>query len=226
MLRLRADVATTLAVCWGLAGPAAAQWVQPQPPCDVKPGHFRINSAVVNLKAAAEKPTQRDRMLSQTLDVLTRAIVGDKQDQNPGAWYYLGRYYVEMKDGAGADSAFARAERLAPQCAADIAGYRQALAADLQTDGLRTWQEGKLDSAVTLLRRAAVLVPRNPKPYFSLGQLFSSQDRFDSAAIYLRKGAAAAAGDTAFAAERREALGDRKSTRLNSSHQLISYAVF
>ncbi|MBI1967977.1 MAG: hypothetical protein HYS40_08305 [Gemmatimonadetes bacterium] len=201
------SLAALAALCGLPASPAAGQWVPPQPPCDVKVGHFRVNSAVVNLKTAAEKPTLRDRMLSQTFDVLTRAIIGDKQDQNAGAWYYLGRYYVEVKDAAGADSAFARAQALAPRCAADIAGHRMTLAADQQTEGLRTWQEGKLDSAVTLLRLAAQLVPTNPKPLFSIGQLFASRDHLDSAVVYLRRGADAAARDTSFAEQRKDALG-------------------
>lgn len=206
--------------------PTAAQWVQPKPPCDVKPGHFRVNSAVVNLSTAAEKPTQRDRMLRQTLDVLTRALIQDKQDENPGAWYYLGRYYVEMKDGAGADTAFARAEKLAPQCAADITGYRTMLAADLQTDGLRVWQEGKNDSAVTILRQASRLAPTNPKPLLTLGQVFASQDNLDSAAAYLRRGAAVAASDPSLATERREALGTitRQYLRRTQSHAAVRQA--
>jgi cytochrome c-type biogenesis protein CcmH/NrfG len=136
--------------------PLAAQteWVGPQPPCDIKPGHFRLNSVPVNFKAAYEKPAQRDRMLSQTLDVLTRSITQDKQDQNPAAWYYLGRYYVEVADAAGADSAFDRAVALAPQCAADVDGYRRALWADVYAAGQRTRQEGKTDSAAMLLHAA------------------------------------------------------------------------
>src|SRR6266850_3373854 len=86
------------------AAPLAAQqpWTPPQPPCDIKAGHFRVNSAIVNLRTAAENPNNRDRMLRQTLDVLSRTITGDGQDKNPGAWYYLGRYYVEMRDAGGA----------------------------------------------------------------------------------------------------------------------------
>src|SRR5213594_1191915 len=104
-----------------LAGPALtaqSAWVGPQPPCDVKASsHFQVSTASLNLKIAAENPTQRDRMLKQTVDVLTRAIVQNKQDKNPAAWYYFGRYYVEMGDAAGADSSFRKVETLAPQCA-------------------------------------------------------------------------------------------------------------
>jgi len=198
----------TIAVCCLLAEPLAGQaWTPPQPPCDLKAGHFRVNSAVVNLKMAAEKPNTKDRMLRQTLDVLTRAITGDAQDKNPAAWYYLGRYYVEMGDAGGADSAFDRVESLAPQCRQDIAGYRQTLWSDVVAAGLRNWQENRPDSAALLLRQAGALRPDQPKPFFSLGQLYAAQDQLDSAAFYLTKGAELAGRDAEFAESKKEALG-------------------
>ena len=138
---------------------AQSQWVPPQAPCDISPGFYRLNSVPVNLKIAAEKPTQRDHLLSQTLDVITRSIREDHQEKNPAAWYYLGRYYVERADPSGADTAFTKSVALAPQCAKDIAGYRNGLYAGLLADGQRTWQEGKLDSAPAFLRLAVRLAP-------------------------------------------------------------------
>ncbi|HXV91158.1 MAG TPA: hypothetical protein VD707_07290, partial [Gemmatimonadales bacterium] len=189
--------------------PLAAQteWVGPQPPCDIKPGHFRLNSVPVNFKAAYEKPAQRDRMLSQTLDVLVRSITQDKQDQNPAAWYYLGRYYVEVADARGADSAFDRAVTLAPQCTADVDGYRAALWADVYAAGQRTRQEGKTDSAAMLLHAADALLPSDPRPLYALGAMFAARDQVDSATAYLRRAAVRSAGDTAYDEARREALG-------------------
>jgi cytochrome c-type biogenesis protein CcmH/NrfG len=192
----------------GGAGSLAGQgWTPPQPPCDIKAGHFRVNSAIVNLKTAAENPNNRDRMLRQTLDVLTRTIAGDGQDKNPAAWYYLGRYYVEMGDAGGADSAFDRAEALAPQCKQDIAGYRLGLWRDVVAAGLRNWQENRPDSAKALLRQAGALRPDQPRPFFSLGQLYLSQDQADSAVYYLNKAAELAGSDTAFAEAKKDALG-------------------
>ncbi|HKA60072.1 MAG TPA: hypothetical protein VKD28_15735, partial [Gemmatimonadales bacterium] len=107
-----------LLLALALQGPQ--QWVPPQPPCDLKAGHFRVTSAIVDLQNAATKANARQRLLSDAKDVLTRAITGDKQDKNPAAWYYFGRYYVETNDAAGADTAFQRAVALAPQCKADI----------------------------------------------------------------------------------------------------------
>lgn len=189
--------------------PLGAQgWVPPQPPCDPSASHFRVNSGVVYLRTAAEKPTQRDRELAQAKDVLTRAIRDDKQDQSPAAWYYLGRYYVEVNDAVGADSAFSRAAALAPACKADIDGYRQRLWATVLNGGVAAWQNGKEDSAVSLFHLAARLLPANPKPFVALAGLYAGKDKPDSAAAYYRQAAQAAAGDTAFARERREALSN------------------
>src|SRR3989442_8696375 len=112
------------AVCYLLAASLGAQspWVPPQPPCDISPGFFRLSSVPVNFKIASQQPNQRDHLLAQTLDVLIRSIRDDHQDRNPAAWYYLGRFYVETGNAAGADTAFAKAQVLAPQCKQDIGG--------------------------------------------------------------------------------------------------------
>ena len=200
-------VLAALSALGGATTLAGQTWTAPQPPCDIKAGHFRVNSAIVNLKTAAEKPNTRDRMLRATVDVLTRAITGDAQDKNPAAWYYLGRYYVEMGDAGGADSAFDRAEALAPQCRQDIAGYRQALWDDVVGAGMRNWQENRPDSAKLLLRQAGALRPDQPRPFFSLGQLYASQDQLDSASLYVTKAAELAGNDPAFAESKKDALG-------------------
>ena len=197
-------VTTALLACAGVAR-GQGTWVGPQPPCDIPPGHFRINSVIVNLKVATERPAQRERMLAQTLDVLTRAIVQDKQDGNPAAWYYLGRYYVEASDPAGADTAFDRVERLAPQCAEDTKEHRRRLWETTFNDGVRAWQEARQDSALVLLRLAAELVPGDPRAYLTIGRIWAARDAMDSAVLYLRRGVEAAGADTAFTGERRGA---------------------
>src|SRR2546425_3203476 len=202
--------AAALACCL-LAAPAAPlagqnPWVPPQPPCDFSPGYFRINSAVVDLKGASEQPRQREHLLAQAVDVLTRSIRDDHQDKNPAAWYYLGRYYVETGNAAGADTAFAKAQVLAPQCKQDIGGYRARLAADVFQKGMAAWQEGREDSAVILLRGAAHIDPASPKPLYQLGTLFANRNDLDSATAYLRQAVAASARDTVYQEARRDAL--------------------
>jgi len=186
---------------------AQQPWVSPKPPCDVTPGHFRVNSGQLDLKLAHDQPNQRDHLLKQAQDVLVRAIRDDKQDQNPGAWYYLGRYYYEVADAAGADSAFTHAERLAPQCKADIATYRQELAADLLNKGAELWQADKIDSAALLMRQSAALNPADPRPLFQLGEMYANKQQNDSAVAVLRRGVHVAGSDTTYAAARHSAMG-------------------
>src|ERR1043166_9405219 len=98
----------------------AQEWVGPK--CDIKPGHYLVNSAVLYLSSATRTrfADQRDKDLRDALRGLTRAVTSGGQQKKPGAWYYLGRYYFEMKDVAGADSAFTKAVALAPGCTQDI----------------------------------------------------------------------------------------------------------
>lgn len=200
-----------LLVVLAMQGPQ--EWVPPQPPCELKAGHFRVTSAIVDLQNAATKANARDRLLKDANDVLTRAITQDKQDKNPAAWYYFGRYYVEVKDAAGADSAFQRAVALAPLCKEDIDRHRNSVWVDVINAGLTDWQDNKLDSAKLLLRQAAALRPDHPRAFLSLGQIYEGENKLDSAAIYLSQAAAAAGSDTAFAAQKKDALA--ASARLN-----------
>src|SRR5947207_905670 len=197
-----------LSACF--AAPLFAQggWVTPQPPCEISAAHFKVNGGVLHLKAAAEKPDQRDRQLAEARKVLVEAIVLDKQDKNPGAWYYLGRYYFETGDAAGADSALARALALAPQCKQDIDGYRRRLWANTLNAGLAAWQGGKEDSARARFGLAARLAPANPKAFVALAGLYAGKENSDSALVYYRRTVEAAGTDTAFAKDKREALGN------------------
>src|SRR5437867_5074641 len=205
-------VALAATFSWALLAPlplvAQGRWVPPQPPCELQAGHFKVNGGVLYLKTAAEKPIQRDQQLPQAKKVLTEAIVQNQQDKNPAAWYYLGRYFFEVNDATGSDSAFARALALAPKCAADIGGYRRQLWAKTVNEGLAAWQEGKEDSAVTLFHLAARLDSANPKPFVALAGLYATKDKDDSALVYYRRTAAAAGTDTAFARDKRDALSN------------------
>src|SRR6266540_1164642 len=181
---MRASAVTAAGVLFASRLVAQAAWVPPQAPCDIAPGFFRLNSVPVNFRMPARQPNQRDHLLAQTLGVLTPSIRDDHQDKNPAAWYYLGRYYVETGNAAGADTAFAKAQVLAPQCKQDIAGSRARLAADAFPQGMAAWQEGKEDSAVGLLRGAAHIDPASPKPLYQLGTLFANRNDLDSATAY------------------------------------------
>src|SRR2546428_6075129 len=186
--------AAITALCSAVATPLLAQggWVTPHPPCEISAAHFKVNGGVLHLKAAAEKPDQRPGQLGEQRRVLVEAVLQDKQDKNPGAWYYLGGYYFEPGDAAGADSALARALALAPQCKQDIDGYRRRLWASTLNAGLAAWQGGKEDSAVALFGLAARLAPANPKAFVALAGVDAGQENYDSPPLlYPRPGGGA-----------------------------------
>jgi hypothetical protein len=190
--------------------PLAGQggWLPPEPPCVLPPGHAKVNAALAASQQAAERaPEQREPLLRRAQQSLLEAIVRDRQEENPAAWYYLGRADADLGDVAGADTAFARVLVLAPVCVREVAVRRRELASTVIDGGLTAWQEGRQDSAAALFRLAARLDPTNPRPLTAIAGLFAARGGDDSALAYYGR-AAAAGRDTAFARERRDALAN------------------
>src|SRR5258708_10321664 len=77
--------------------------------------------------------------------------------------------------------------------------------------GQRDWKDAEV-----ALRKANELDPKFPDAYLELGAVLNQTKEYPQAETALLKGLEL----------KPEAAGDRKSTRLNSSHQIISYAVF
>src|SRR4029077_13129924 len=150
---------------------AQGTWVPPQPPCELPAAPSKVSNGMQALRNAVEKPEQRDQQLAQARKLLTEAIVQDNQGANAAAWYYLGRYYVEVGDVPGADSALTRAATLAPKCNDDVATYRNDLWGKMLNAGLAAWQDGKQDSGLALLRVAAPVEPRDPKTFAPVAAL-------------------------------------------------------
>lgn len=190
--------------------PLAAQesFVPPRPPCELTQPNSKINNGIQAMKNAVEKPDQRGPQLAQAKKLLTEAIVQDNQANTPAPWYYLGRLAVQVGDVAAADTTFARAARLAPTCAADIAVYRDELWGKLLNDGLAAWQDGKQDSGLALLHVAARFEPSNPKALASVAALYASRGNDDSAYAYYRLAGRTTGDDSTYGSERREALSN------------------
>ncbi len=95
------------------ASPLCAQvWIPPQEPCEPDTrGPTRDAERRLGDAAEADDPDERARRLEEAADKL-----GDAFDRggSPGAWYYLGRYYVLTEDPVGADSAMQQATELIP----------------------------------------------------------------------------------------------------------------
>jgi tetratricopeptide (TPR) repeat protein len=181
----------------GVASDAAAQRQFVPASCDINKGHYLVNSAVLYLQNAGRTrfPDQRQRDLRDANRVLTEAISEKGQDQNGGAWYFLGRYYQEMNDIDGADSAFDRAERLAPQCAADIRENRRRLWVPLLNGAVDKIKAGDNAAAIAQLQRANRIFDAEPPGFYYLGQLYANMQQRDSAIFYFERALTLATND-------------------------------
>jgi tetratricopeptide (TPR) repeat protein len=161
----------SLVLAPALAG--QGQWVKAN--CDIKPGHYLVNSAVLYLKNAAETrfDDQREKDLRDANHALVQALTTGGQTKNPAAWYYLARYYVVRNDAVGADSAFRKAEELVPACKDDIWLWRRnSLWVPAFNAGVAALNAQQYDSAVAAFRRAAVIYGEEPQGFTSLATAF------------------------------------------------------
>jgi len=219
--------------CGGVAAltPATmhAQQIWLPPACDIKPGHQLVNSGMQSLKSAftTKFADQRTKDLKDAERSLTQAVATGKQEKNPAAWYYLGRYYLMAVDLAGADSALSKAQALAPGCKDDIALYRRQAWVPVFNAGVQAWQAENTDSAIASFRRANQIYQAEPLGFIYIANLFVGRaepdsasrksdaakyhtdsllyaTRIDSAAKYFRL-AVPAASDPKYAKDRRDA---------------------
>jgi tetratricopeptide (TPR) repeat protein len=176
--------------------------------CDLKPGHLLVNQGLLFLKSATTTrfEDQRKKDLSDAQRVLTQAVTTGEQDKNPAAWYYLGRYYIMAGDAQGVDSAFTRAAKLKPDCEGDIEIWRRFVWVPAFNAGIAAWQANNLDSAIASFRRASALMPNEPTGIKYVATLYYNTGKSDSAVVYFRRAADAAAADPKFAQDRKDAL--------------------
>lgn len=210
-MRLRVPLVLTVLLSVAAVSTSAQRaFDQPQEPCDVKTGHFLVNGAMMHLKVAVETDNAqtREERLNEAHDVLVRAIEENNQADNPGAWYFLGRYYVERGDPFGADSAFGRLAEMLPQCRNEATHYLSQLQPAVRTAALEAWQAGAIDSAASLFKLASSLSPQDPEAPFYLARMYADDGRFDSAAVYVDIGLERAGDDPAHDQRKRQALGD------------------
>lgn len=128
-----------------------------EPDCDISAGHFLVSSGATYLAVASggnknvkgtRDPQKAISSLASGVRVITDAIENKGQAENPGAWYFLGRIYLQAGDLTGADSAFTRAAKMAPQCAADIEKWRDRAALPLATAASEFMKQDQDDSAM------------------------------------------------------------------------------
>ena len=170
-----------------VAPQAVAQGAYQPPECELSAGHFLVNSGVVYIKSASEEAdkVKRERLLRDAHRNLLDAMDRGQQD-NPAAWYYLGRYYVMTNDAVGADSAFDRVERMVPDCHDDIVGYRQRIWVPTINRAIEAMRNGAFDEAKsTLLQAWAIYQEDNITPYY-LGRIYGNEGVLDSAIHFFK----------------------------------------
>jgi tetratricopeptide (TPR) repeat protein len=186
--------AAVVAVSGAVAPQATAQGGFAPPTCDLKKGHYLVNSAVLYLQNASRRgvfPDDRQRHLHDANRVLLEAIDKGRSD-DPAVWYYLGRYYEEMKDVDGADSSFTRAAQLAPQCVTDINLHRRRLWVPILNSAVDRMRANDPEGAKPFLRQANRIFTAEPLGFYYLGQVFANQAQRDSAIYYLERALAVA----------------------------------
>ena len=189
--------------------------------CGIKSGHFKVGSGATYLSTATTNEPNRPRLLGDAERVLLEAIQDNGQAETPAAWYYLGRVYLFRADVVGADSAFRKAELLAPDCRDEIQGFRRATSLALQAPAGLLLQEQKNDSALAVYRLAAIIDPGSATVLMAVGSLFELGNQPDSAIVYFRR-AATVEGDGRSSALARQ----RLASTFARSNQVDSAAVY
>jgi tetratricopeptide (TPR) repeat protein len=168
------------------------------PECGLKSGHFKVSSGATYLKTGIEADVTENqkRALDSGEKVLLEAMRQNNQAGNPAAWYYLGRIYLQRGDIYGADSALTRSEKLAPDCAKEIDGYRRNAWVALIKGGNGFEEQKNLDSALVLYRQAGVVYRKSPIAFYQAASVFNEQGATDSAAAYYGRAVAASGNAT------------------------------
>ncbi len=179
------------------AGQAVAQDEYYDPNCEMNAGFFLVRQSIVYLKGATEEqsPDKRAELLvSARLNLLEAIERG--QAGNPSVWYFLGRTLAMAGDALGADSAFARAEQMLPDCADDIRYYRQVFWVKRINVGVDSLRAGSFEGAKEAFREANMVFPKETTGFYYLARIFGNEGDLDSAIYYFKTVVEAGTPDT------------------------------
>lgn len=148
--------------------------------------HYKVSSAKVYLMTGltTEVDANKARALTNGERVALEAITQNGQDKSAGAWYYLGRIYLQQGDITGADSSLSRALALAPDCATDIAKYRRTAWVAVINQGIELLKAKQSDSAAVYFNLANRLYTGSPNAYYYLATIAFDQDSMPKALTY------------------------------------------
>ncbi len=168
-------------------------------------GTGKINDLITDFKAAVSQPDEAKRTagIAKAKDGFARAILKQDQAGNAAAWIYLGRAYLYQGDVVGADSAFAGADKAAPDCKDETERARQQVWTPLVNDGVAFANANNPDSAAVLFQQANTIYRGSPSAYANLGVIWANRGQNDSAAAYFKRAAEISAKDTTFRDEQK-----------------------
>lgn len=155
------------------------------PECGIKPGHFRVGGAAVYVETAMRNKSNRERLLEDSRRTVAEAITDDKQGDNPGAWYILGRVYLYQADIRGADSSFIQVEALAPECAPEVATLRRNTWIAIRNYTLGQMQRSEVDSALATYRLGLQIYRGEADAYYVMASIQKRAENPDSNLYYL-----------------------------------------
>ena len=194
MRKLGVFIWPALMVAAGATNAAGQQGWFP-PTCELNTGHFLLNSAAIYIRTASASrfQDQRERHLRDARRVLHDAIERGQGD-NPATWYFLGRYYLLIDDLVGADSAFEKAERLKPDCGADIRDHRRRTWQPILNRGVRSLQANDNRIALEAFREAHIIYRQEPPGFQYMALIFARSGQEDSAIVYYKRAVELAEG--------------------------------
>jgi tetratricopeptide (TPR) repeat protein len=174
--------------------------------CRLSGGDFRLTGATTKLSSALENhvPENKRRLLLEGRDLTIQSIQGGQAGSSK-AWYYLGRFYLQAGDLAGADSAFTKTVALAPTCQAEVQVYRLRAWSVLMSAAGTHRTASRADSAMYLARQATLIEANRPQSWYTIGAALLEQQQNDSAAYYFLRAVAAPADSSANAVAIRQA---------------------
>lgn len=164
--------------------------------CRLSGGDFRLTGATTKLTSGLESriPDTKRRLLAEGRDLTVQSIQSG-QSGSSKAWYYLARFYLQLGDLAGADSAFTKTVALAPACQAEVEVYRLRAWSVLMSAAGAHRGENRTDSAVFLAQAANQIESSRPQSWYVIGAGLLEQHQNDSAEAALLR-AMSAPSDT------------------------------
>ena len=167
------------------------------PDCGLNKGNFLIGSGATYLKSGVEASDEvkKNKLFGDAERVLLEGIQKGQAGAS-GAWYYLGRAYLQTGDLIGADTALTRAQDLTP---ALHQGHPAAAPQHLDRPGQRRHRvhEGQEQrfGRRCCSSQADMIYRGEPNAYTNLGVLYNTTGQPDSAIVYFRKAVEVAGTD-------------------------------